>query len=507
MKLDDMKDMAIKHAEKVAQLEVEALRKRLSDLYPCDMPITIQLFQPVEGGRLVDVGPRPKSCDDSLIYQPNNAGRTGDIFMDKQAPHRFIPKSEKIGEIATGTFTKAMLDLEQRRYPDIGTWETNGPPSNAMIHQLPLAPLPLDLQPRPSTGQYRFANLGAVYTISHKAKGESNNLEKMLILYGLRAGEIAQQVRYEAICRESENSLNEDGWDAGTTECRLSVSRHLPTESWDPSECDAKKIDKEWKKNIDGGLCLLVGSLLLHHHWWFPYDPVAYQVLCRLKGEDNLAKGVYYQHLSSPPECPYITAETSSRKTEQLVAILCEDIAYIVQSFRGSGSPTNSAQVNRIHSAVLAMLIQFAGVTMRQYCQGVRDGNRLSPQKLRKSCEVQFLGVAPALEDSVKSLLNQAKIYSPIIKSSVLKKPDRASCEFVCSLLAPDTPPLSRTNLNTVKTHGLVCVNDANGYLLKSDRNGDSRHYLYWHTRAMLTLGMNDLAASGGESDPEEIEG
>ena len=188
--------------------------------------------------------------------------------MDKQAPHRFIPKSEKIGEIATGTFTKAMLDLEQRRYPDIGTWETNGPPSNAMIHQLPLAPLPLDLQPRPSTGQYRFANLGAVYTISHKAKGESNNLEKMLILYGLRAGEIAQQVRYEAICRESENSLNEDGWDAGTTECRLSVSRHLPTESWDPSECDAKKIDKEWKKNIDGGLCLLVGSLLLHHHWW-----------------------------------------------------------------------------------------------------------------------------------------------------------------------------------------------------------------------------------------------
>jgi len=87
--------MAIKHAEKVAQLEVEALRKRLSDLYPCDMPITIQLFS------LLRWTPcrcwsRPKSCDDSLIYQPNNAGRTGDIFMDKQAPHRFIPKSEKI---------------------------------------------------------------------------------------------------------------------------------------------------------------------------------------------------------------------------------------------------------------------------------------------------------------------------------------------------------------------------------------------------------------------------
>jgi len=55
-----------------------------------------------------------------------------------------------------------------------------------------------------------------------------------------------------------------------------------------------KEIDKEWKKNIDGDYACWLQPLT-HHHWWFLTIPLPISVV-RLKGEDNLAKGVYYQH-------------------------------------------------------------------------------------------------------------------------------------------------------------------------------------------------------------------
>jgi hypothetical protein len=266
------------------------------------------------------------------------------------------------------------------------------------------------------------------------------------------------------------------------------VSRHLPTESWDPSECEAERIDNDWKNNVDGGLCLLVGSLILHHHWWFPYDPVAYQVLCSLKDDEDLAKHIYYQHCCAPPEYEYMTEAKSSREIGKLVATLCEDIAYIVRTFRGSASPIEPAQELRIQDAVLTMLVQFAGTMMHQYCDRLWTGRRLTTQKQYASLEVRHLSIYPAWPEPLNGLLHQAAIHSPILKPSTLKNPDLDFCHFVCSLLAPHNPPLSRPERSLRDTDGLVCVKDGEGYLLETDRNGTKPHFLYWHTRAMLAF-------------------
>ena len=125
---NDLRRQAIDHAEKGAERELAELQKSLKELFPNDVPVTIQLFQPIGGGRLVDVGPRPKDAPDGLVFQRNDVGRTGDIFQDAQAAHRYIPLRRKVSSIAPGTFSEDILHLEKLRYPDIGKWAESGPP-------------------------------------------------------------------------------------------------------------------------------------------------------------------------------------------------------------------------------------------------------------------------------------------------------------------------------------------------------------------------------------------
>jgi hypothetical protein len=479
--LDEMKAMATEQARRAALLEVTTLTKRLDSLYPGDMPITIQLFQPIDGGRLVDVGPRPRGSDDALIFQRNDAGKTGDIFMDEQAPHRFIPRSERIGAIGKGTFSKAIMDLEKTRYPNIGTWTVGGPPPDAMIHQLPLAHLPLDLHKRPSNGQYRFANLGAVYTISRQEETEDDETRrKMLILYALRAGQIAQRIRYRTICGEN-NRLTH------ATEDSIRVSHNFPVVNWNDwtdEECEKARIDTDWKKNIDGGICLLAGKLILHHHWWFPYDPVAYHVSCLLSGSESSAKNIYYQHLCVPPDFVYCTGADMSRTPEEMIATLCEDIVYVVESFRGSRAPLSDEQKQRLYSAVLTMLVQFTGKPTRRFCDWIKEKSELI--KKRTTQEVYFIDLAPNWTKGVLDTLRQSTIHSPILTGATLKNPDHEYCQYVCSLLAPHDPSMGKLDRSLRKTHGLVFIKDGNNYRLASDPNEDAPHFLYWHTRAML---------------------
>ena len=154
---DRLRERAKEHAEKIAQNEIEELQKSLKKLMPEDVPVTIQIFQPVDGGRLIDVGPRPKGAPGGLVFQKNNVGRTGDIFQDAQASHRYIPLPRMVSSIEPGTFSEEILRLEKLRYPGIGRWTDYGPPPTSWIHQLPLASLPQTLRPRTNDEKYRYA--------------------------------------------------------------------------------------------------------------------------------------------------------------------------------------------------------------------------------------------------------------------------------------------------------------------------------------------------------------
>ncbi len=329
-------EISKEHAKRVSDIEVRELRKALKELFPESEPVTVQLFQPTEGGRLVDVGPRPGGGD-AVVYQMYSAGKTGDLFQDPKAPHRFVPLDREIGRIDEGTFSAEQLDLEKLRYPSVGTWADFGPPERARIYQLPLAPIPPTLCPRKRASddahRYRFPNVGAVYTMTDGSTPLSDNDQSRidrLILYGLAAGNLAHRVRFKTVCEDDDSLIH-------PSERRLVVLDRLLNMKLDWSTDGHAGVKGNWQRNGFGGLCRLVGTMLLHHHWFFPYDHLAYRVL-RFLGGAAYVDHIYYDHLCLPP-CTTDNGERKITNLSQDLELLCQDIVAITGVRLNSDDP------------------------------------------------------------------------------------------------------------------------------------------------------------------------
>jgi hypothetical protein len=321
-----------------------------------------------------------------------------------------------------------------------------------------------------------------------------------LILYALRAGEIGQQVRFEMLC-----SGDDENPTVNPTECRIRAARWLPTNSWSDRECETEKIEREWKSNIDGGLCRLVGTLILHHHWWYPYDPVAYELIRKLTDE-QYAKRIYNLHYSCSPEYERKQSGKRERTQLELQTTLSEDIAQIISSYRNAG--LDDQQQEGVHRAALVMIRQFCGQSVRWHGILDEDKNisvgsslRSVPSRTEASAELRFLNYRREWEQDFKGAMVQSSPNYPIVKSSTLRDEKSSApvyCPFVLSLLSPGKSPVARPNRSFgIRTDKRTVRISNRQFLVEEDKNGDREHFLYWHARAMLKLGPYILETEG----------
>lgn len=328
----------------VADQEHADLSKRLKYCYPGNDEVSILLYQPIavsEGvfGRLVDVGPRPPDASDGLVFQAANSGRTGDFLGQEDAPHKFVPTAQGIGQLDIESYeelntleTRAQqVALEKLRYPHLSWSQRSVPPLNAIIHHTSLAPRPISLHPRriaPAKLVYRYPNLGVVYTIEAPNCPEPNMMSKRIILYSLEVGDKALEVRFSTLL----------GTRRRETAKRLVKGNHYERPR----------------------LLHLVGTLILCHHWFYPYDAVAFAAIDELAPS---AEQVYKWHGYQAPTKPKLTGRTFSEVFDTLCSDIEQLLLYMSHAHEGVHRRTSPIS-EAIREATATMLMLMAGQVM-----------------------------------------------------------------------------------------------------------------------------------------------
>lgn len=262
----------------LANLEVEGLRDLLAKRLSVDIPVTFLLYQPViteeeelpKGckGRMVDVGPFPTGALVNPVYQALS-GASGSYLLDDNTAGRFMPLPTHIDEAIIESYIGAgprqwrllQVAVEKLRYQHfVSEWHSDeAPPIGKWMYQVPFAPFPSNVD-----SIIRHPNLGSVYTLNEIpdafARVANNPEDKNAVAratvwklnpHAATSGSIALQHRFTTLL----------GADRVSRIVRLAAKRSV---------------------SGDGDDCQLVGSILLAHHWFFGYDPVAYRLICHL---------------------------------------------------------------------------------------------------------------------------------------------------------------------------------------------------------------------------------
>lgn len=299
----------------IARDEREATREFVEEHLPGDARVSVYLFQPVHAdglrdvspGALFDVGPVPsaaESANRALLYQCAEAGRTGSFLQSSDECTRRVPQTTEIDRNAYDSYRayngcsesrRAQIAVEAARYGFVPQTE-DGPPMGWHIHHLALAPRVHAFHAL-HTG--RIPVLGTVFTVTNEPQPIARHEYSNLVDYAIFIAEEALEIRATHLLGDSH---------LGATFAGSPLEMLLD----DPTSDDALQF---------------VVKLLFAHHWFFPYDPVAYALLRGNTGSDTDAAALYARHGWTPPrQCARVQRGDASMR-----ALVAADIVTLVR--------------------------------------------------------------------------------------------------------------------------------------------------------------------------------
>lgn len=306
-----------------ARLDAIAARERLAAaafaarILPADTRVSVYLFQPMPApalrpespGVLWDIGPLPDgaaSVSRDLLYTCAESGRTGSFLQSGGECTRRVPQTTRINAAASSSYRacnrdaavrRAQIAVEAARHgfaPKAG----DGPPEGFHIHHLALAP---SVQSFAAVSSGRIPVLGTIFALTRERDPHAIHEYANLVDYAIFiAGEVLQ-IRAEHLFGRAHVA-------AGFAGSALEALLDMPAS--DPA-------------------VQLAVKLVFAHHWFFPYDPVAWSLLERVCG-DRGARECYATHEWTPPR-KYPDAAGDSRSATDLLGVLTDDLVTLVQ--------------------------------------------------------------------------------------------------------------------------------------------------------------------------------
>jgi len=355
---------------------IETIEQRI----PPGARVSVYLYQPLTApgllpdspGVLWDVGPLPtaqSSVSRNVLYQCAEAGRTGSFLQSASECTRRVPQTTCIDQAAFRSYRsrngsdvvrRAQIGVEQARH-GFRARVADGPPQGSFIHHLALAP---SVQSFSSLSNGRLPVLGTIFTVTEEevplALHEYSNLVDYAIFI---AGELLE-VRLEHL-----------------------LGQGLVTSAFEGSALE-ELIDAP---TSDAAVQLII-KLLFSHHWFFPYDAVAYALLLRGLGDAAAVAALYHRHGWLPPRTapPEMTSAAATRQ------LLAEDLATLIghtcwyrlgREFR----PRRGLLAENIRTALNTALLLLCGVRSEVHAYGTRRSSS------RRSDRSVFLGPPASL--------------------------------------------------------------------------------------------------------------
>lgn len=335
----------------VARQERQSATAFVEELLPRDARISVYLFQPLRRdellddspGTLYDVGPIPGTAHNvprDLLYTCAKAGRTGSFLQSAGHCLSRTQQTAEIDQAAARDFRErnpprevreAQIAVESARY-GFNADTRDGPPVGRFIHHLALAPSVHSFEVLETR---RTPVLGTVFTLT--SDRDERRLEDIreysnLVDYAMFIGRELMDIRATHLLGGRQGQAD-------------FIGVALQKLSRDPT-CDQS--------------VQLVIKLLLSHHWFFPYGPVAYSLLRRITGSDAGACELYSQHGWTPPPIPLPVDDSDRLQRQQVIA----DIVTLVQhlswyrlgkEFRRSPEELTGAVTRAVNTALLLM--------------------------------------------------------------------------------------------------------------------------------------------------------
>lgn len=336
----------------LAVTEARDLRRLLeSEDHLREAGVSVLLYAPVENdheaskgsGLLIDVAPLPLGQEDLqaiVVGQAADSGESGAFFGGPEAGLTRTPLTEKITSATAEDYRQknpskaertAQVRLEHARH-GLTKKPGDAPPVGCFIHQLPLSPPMLDLE---CLQTRRLPILGLTYCISEKERP---------------AGP-----RYD-------NLLDYSQWCA-----RLVLRNRLRTllgEDLFPTPVDhAHRLLNEAPfitEALTDDLVRTVSKLMLGHHWFFPDDPVAFELMARVTTEEE-ARTQFMGAGWIPPIHWSVSDRTPVRLLEHLEADIRQLLWYALDYLVGEGPRIGFQSTIPVRGAVRRAVLVFTG--------------------------------------------------------------------------------------------------------------------------------------------------
>jgi hypothetical protein len=294
--------------------------RELTDILPEALlgggPVSTLLFQPTSrGGRLVYLDEQV-SPQDPICLDPSQ--EFGSRFLD---PHYMAPWIMAKGKVTaknaadycernTPQVRARLAAQDARRYKDIAFDDKTGTTAigtSYQVHQI----IPSPLFQESLEWWKRLPRLGQIYSLANLLEHEN-----LLLICALRVGNRAQHVRLRMI-------LDHPG--------------RLGRTAYEIAQSAARDHDVD-----DDDYAFLISHLLLCHHWFFPFDPLALKAFAKL--------GCAPDDVLSTHGWPAAGLGTLSGGDDtELADLLIKDLAFLISACSDSIEPSSDASWDKLH--------------------------------------------------------------------------------------------------------------------------------------------------------------
>ena len=301
----------------IAARERAAATEFAENLLPPDAKVSVYLYQPITApglrpgspGVLYDVGPLPMAAAGAkrdLLYQCAEAGRTGSFLQSAADCTRRVPHTTEIDDRASASYRsfnglaesrRAQIAVERARH-GFETGRNDGPPVGWYIHHLALAPRVHSFSAL-ATG--RIPVLGTIFTVTKQKKPAELNEYSNLVDYAIFIAEEALEIRAMELLGKGHVGASFEG-----------------------SALEELMVDPTSDPSVQ-----LMIKLLFAHHWFFPYDAIAFSLLRRGLPDDSVVRELYARHGWSPPR----SLKPDMRTESTLRSVTVEDLVTLVRHF------------------------------------------------------------------------------------------------------------------------------------------------------------------------------
>jgi hypothetical protein len=423
--------------------------KRLTDVLPEALrggaPISILLFQPTQvgEGRLAYID-GDISHENPILLLPRKVSDKALFDPDDKAPWTIANENIKPLNIAEFRERNApdvrvrLAAQEQKRYKDVPFDENDGTVpvgTRNMVHHV--FPVPSLLE----TMEWwkRLPRLGQIYSL-----GEKLEHQNLLLILATRAGNRALTTRLKTLL-DHESVLKRTAHEIGAAA--------------------AKGED-----NVDGdNYTCIIAHLLICHHWFYPYDPVALKIFARLKVDVNETLRIHGWPTTSLGTSS--ASESDSESDKELIELMVNDLVFLINACarRIEQSERSSQSIREgIRKNLPAALALVGGVPVYAVVKGsaVRGadvrGNEVTYHSRRPSEPTHMCIMPPA---DLQSLFDAASLPDlPLFHYGQVSDPDlskkakrtdaasslRAAAESYVFSLCPLPHPTKREAWNEI---------------------------------------------------------